>query len=304
MYMIITVLLSTYNGEKFLDKQLESIINQVTDKTINILVRDDGSTDNTIAILNKWKKKINIDIIHGENIGVIESFNLLINKAPKSDFYALCDQDDIWFANKIESALDKLQEEDMRNVPSLYFSNATLIDEFERPLGMNINSDRMQLSLEKAMVCNPALGCTMIFNHSALQLINSVQIKKSPMHDKTILFLCLLVGRVIYDKNPTIYYRQHSNNVMGRKKSLRKKIKQSYRLWIKADGCTIVEFSEELLVKLDGVINQKQIEILSQFKDYKKSFKHKIKLICNKHILTDNKRANISFKLRVLFGLA
>lgn len=58
MYMIITVLLSTYNGEKFLDKQLESIINQVTDKTINILVRDDGSTDNTIAILNKWKKKL------------------------------------------------------------------------------------------------------------------------------------------------------------------------------------------------------------------------------------------------------
>ena len=102
----VTILMSTYNGEKYLEEQIDSLLNQ-TYKNISILIRDDGSKDNTVHIIKEKKKSNdNITLIEGKNVGFIKSFLELINLAEKSDYYAYCDQDDVWMEEKIQRAVE------------------------------------------------------------------------------------------------------------------------------------------------------------------------------------------------------
>ena len=108
----VLVLMSTYNGEKYLDKQLESILNQNV-KNVDILIRDDGSKDNTIKIINKWlvefPKRIKLET--KENIGVVKSFFELVKAAPIDyDYYFFSDQDDYWSEKKLEKAIEKMKK--------------------------------------------------------------------------------------------------------------------------------------------------------------------------------------------------
>ena len=94
----LTILMSTYNGQQYLDKQLKSIYNQrnIEDYDVSIIVRDDGSQDDTVRILGSWSDRMNIIVYREKNVGARESFYWLIKNAPESDYYAFSDQDDIW----------------------------------------------------------------------------------------------------------------------------------------------------------------------------------------------------------------
>ena len=108
--MRIAVLMSSYNGEQYIKEQIDSILNQKGKFNIDIYVRDDGSFDNTIHILEDYQKKGLIKFCGGENIGPAKSFLTLLALADGYDFYAFADQDDIWFENKIESAILKIEK--------------------------------------------------------------------------------------------------------------------------------------------------------------------------------------------------
>lgn len=105
----VTVLLSTYNGEKFLEEQLQSLIQQ-KNVEVRILVRDDGSTDGTVSILDRWKNDRLLNWYTGDNVGAGKSFVDLLFKVPQSDYYAFCDQDDVWLPNKLELSLLKMEQ--------------------------------------------------------------------------------------------------------------------------------------------------------------------------------------------------
>ncbi len=300
----VVILMSTFNGEKYIHEQLNSIYNQDFDGDIKLIIRDDGSTDNTINIIENWSSKIDIEIIKGKNVGVINSFNELILNAPVASYYAFCDQDDVWESNKLKLAIESLNKIRTDQKPLLYFSNAKLVDENLIPYNRNLNTTIPDVKLDKIMVCSPALGCTMVFNESALKLFKSIDIKATPMHDMTMLAICLLMGEVIYDNNTTILYRQHNNNVIGSSKSIKKRIERAYRLWIKGEGKSVAPFSLELLEKLNSEITNEDKIILNQFATYRKSLINRIKIVFNNKIYTTNKRANYSFKLRALIGVA
>ena len=102
----VQVVWSTYNGGKYLERQLDSIFDQKEVK-VKFLVSDDGSTDNTRKILEKYKKKFSLTIILGSNLGFARSFWRLVQKANNADYYAFCDQDDIWENDKLISAVKK-----------------------------------------------------------------------------------------------------------------------------------------------------------------------------------------------------
>ena len=103
--MIIAIMLSTYNGEKYIRKQLDSLVNQSYKAYMKVFVRDDGSTDNTLSILEEYIEKINLTIIKGENVGPGKSFwKLFMNQNINADYYAFCDQDDIWDSDKLKKA--------------------------------------------------------------------------------------------------------------------------------------------------------------------------------------------------------
>lgn len=118
---MVCVLLSTYNGEKYLEEQLNSLIKQ-EDVELRILVRDDGSKDRTHEILDKWQKRGHINWYEGKNKGAAQSFMDLIYNAPEADYYAFCDQDDVWLPEKLKVAIDKIRESN-EAMPCMYISS-------------------------------------------------------------------------------------------------------------------------------------------------------------------------------------
>ena len=106
----INVLMSCYNGEKYFDEQIASILNQKTTRKIELYIRDDGSKDSTKEVLRKYEAYENIHINLAENTGVVKSFIDLLSYCEEADYYAFADQDDIWFEDKLEKAMNGISE--------------------------------------------------------------------------------------------------------------------------------------------------------------------------------------------------
>lgn len=301
----ITILMSTFNGQNYIREQLESIFNQTYKGNIRLLIRDDGSTDSTLEILNKWKQKLNLEIIKGKNIGVIKSFLELVRLAPESDYYSFCDQDDIWNNDKLERSIKALKNESNQVQSLAYFSNVEFADKTGKSMNKYLYSIEPKYSLGAVMASNPCLGCTMVFNKSLMKVVKKSNIKIVAMHDKMVLLIALLCGKVIYDHIPTMLYRQHDNNVMGRKKSLKKRIKQTYRLWFKSRGCSIDKQAEAIVESIGYLIKDEDLLVLECIKNYKYSMKCRLKMVLsNKTFYTGIKRADRSFRIRAFLGLA
>lgn len=211
----VQVLLSTYNGIKFLSQQLESIKLQ-KDVHVKVLVRDDGSADGTYEFLLDAKKSWpQLEVLErSQNIGVIDSFFKLISDADLDfEYFAFCDQDDVWNQGKLSSAALTLK--DYSDVPALYFSRLQYVDSNLNYKGLSPKPK--YISLNSALIENVATGCTVVFNKA---LIKKLQ-QKLPtsnsclMHDWWLYLVALGLGKVVYDPSVTVRYRQHGENVVG-----------------------------------------------------------------------------------------
>lgn len=211
--MKIMVLLSTYNGEKYISEQIESVLCQ-QGVDVHIVARDDGSQDETINILKRISTLENITVIEGQNIGVVGSFFTLMHEAVchNFDYFAFCDQDDVWKNDKLKVATDILSGHG--NEPALYMSSFQMVDENLHSIQTNMS--RPNISVEGALASNCATGCTMVFNKKLLEKSLISNYDDVLMHDYWMYMVCLLTGGYIYyDETPHIYYRQHGNNVIG-----------------------------------------------------------------------------------------
>lgn len=218
----ITVFLSTYNGEKYILQQLDSLEKQ-KDVKINLFIRDDGSTDNTIKLINNFEfRNMNVRFVCGENIGVRDSFIWLINNCPFiTEYYALCDQDDFWKDKKLISAINFL-EKDTEKIPKLYYSNVIVTDENLNILSKS-NYNSVNDCIPVGFVNNPATGCTIVFNKLLFKNLKFPKKYKIRMHDWWIYKVCLAInGKIYKDFESYIYYRQHENNVIGANKKQNK----------------------------------------------------------------------------------
>ncbi len=210
---MVQVLMSTYNGEKYLRQQIDSVLNQ-SYKNIVLLIRDDGSTDSTVDILKEYSKKYtNIMYYEGTNIGVQASFFDLMEKVDeKASFIATCDQDDVWFEDKVEVAVTQLKRIEG---PGLYCCRTQLTDEMLIPLVENIRKKQPKITFGNAMIENICTGCTMVINRNLYNFVKGKWPQKSVIHDWWFYQVALCFGDVFYDNEPHIYYRQHENNVIG-----------------------------------------------------------------------------------------
>lgn len=205
----VIVLLSTYQGEKYLEEQLDSILNQ-TYTNIEILVRDDGSTDGTKEILRKYKQKGKLEVIDGANQGFWKSFFELLKKAPEADYYAFCDQDDIWEKEKIEKAVNMLQKHKDKDIPILYYSNYDLYDEQTKLI--QHTKSRSKTNFENALVECVNLGMTSVINQVARKMLINNLPSNTLGHDWWIYLICISFGKVYYDDSVTAKHRIHSSN--------------------------------------------------------------------------------------------
>ncbi|QHQ61055.1 glycosyltransferase [Anaerocolumna sedimenticola] len=211
----VQILLSSYNGEKFIKKQIDSILQQDF-KELSILIRDDGSSDRTIDIIKEYSLlHKNIKFYTGKNIGAQNSFfNLLENADQTCDYYALADQDDIWKNNKVSKAIDELDKYD-NNFPVLYSSDVTLVNEQLKIIKNKIRNYHVSPSFGNALVENICIGCTLVLNKKLLDLITNNIPHFSYMHDWWIYIVASYFGTIIFDYNSYVFYRQHSNNAIG-----------------------------------------------------------------------------------------
>ncbi|ALS25946.1 family 2 glycosyl transferase [Paenibacillus sp. 32O-W] len=214
----VQVLLSTYNGTGFVAQQVESLLNQ-SYADCEILIRDDGSSDDTVKIIYKTLTNYpdKIRLIQGRNIGVVESFfNLLKNSDENADYFCFCDQDDIWLPDKIERAVNYL-EGYCNQIPAMVFTATQMTDSNLRPITVWPGKPRKEPSFYNALVQNIAVGATITMNKAARDLI----CRQLPQADRIIMhdwwaYLCVSAfGKTFFDPEPSILYRQHSGNVVG-----------------------------------------------------------------------------------------
>ena len=237
---VLKILLSTFNGEKYLAEQLSSLLRQ-TYPQLRIIIRDDGSTDATMDIVRRYAlKDERISYSQGANVGPAESFLSLLKEenGVAAAYYAFCDQDDIWKPDKVERAVAALQSRDTGH-PVLYCSGYTLFDsETGRqsvPPGRNIRP-----GLRNALVENIATGCTLVLNRSARNLVISRTPRCALMHDWWCYLVVSAFGCVIYDPYASVQYRQHASNVIGAEAAPVERWKKRIRMYRKRRGIPLV----------------------------------------------------------------
>lgn len=203
--------MSTYNGEKYLAEQIESILNQ-TEKDFVLEIHDDGSTDGTLKIIKEYAQKDNrICIDNSGHKGYPKCFFDLMKDAGEAKYYAFSDQDDVWLPDKIETAIKKIGKGEE---PTLYGCKKIIVDENLNEIGKDTEQ---QSGIIYAFLCkNEISGCTMVYNRKLQDILEKyIPDRNDFFHDSWIYKVALVCGKVIVDKKETILYRQHSDNVSG-----------------------------------------------------------------------------------------
>lgn len=209
LYPKVQVLLSTYNGEEFVEELINSILNQ-SGVDVKLLIRDDGSADRTQEILDAFSKRNpKISIIKGSNLGVVNSFFKLLSKSGGADFYAFADQDDIWKKDKLISAIRMLGNDS--GEPKMYYSRLEFVNRHLEHIGYSTKP--VFSGFRNALVQNQATGCTIVLNNTARAKIVEKLPNWALMHDWWCYLVTSAFGTVIYDDNSYILYRKHGKNV-------------------------------------------------------------------------------------------
>ena len=251
----IAILLSTYNGTKYLEEQLDSILNQTYSNYV-IVARDDGSYDDTIQLLNKYAKKftdkfhlLEQDLL---NLGASDSFSYLIeyvleNKQSlglESAYMMFCDQDDIWSLEKIHKQIDEMlkvekQQTGTKPIPVLIHSNLRVVSEeksliaesFVHYQGLEIERNRFT----NLVISNVVTGCTAFINEALARKAVPVS-KEAIMHDWWLSLVASAFGKLVFIDAPLVSYRQHDTNAIGAKEFV-KSTPVDRSFWQKTLGC-------------------------------------------------------------------
>ena len=210
--MRVVVLMSTYQGERYIQEQLASVLTQLPPEG-RIVIRDDGSTDETVAKIYGVRDE-RISLVRGPNVGFVRSFLELLGTAPDdAEMIMLADQDDVWLPHKIERAWNVIGGS--ADVPTLYCSRLQLVDKQLTPLGLSPNWPQ-QPSFQNALTENIVTGCTAALNVPAARLARrSGDPNRIYFHDWWMYLVVAAFGRVVFDPEPTVLYRQHGSNVIG-----------------------------------------------------------------------------------------
>lgn len=300
----VAVLMSTYNGDKYIKEQLDSLFNQY-DVEINLFIRDDLSTDNTVDIIKNYPQPITLIENKGINIGVGRSFmELIYTVGMEYDFIALCDQDDIWEADKLVQAIRMIENKDR---PTLYCSNQLLVDDNNKEIGMR-HQGMLETSYLQILTNNHFTGCTMVWNGKLQEQL--VCDKKRPtcellsirIHDVWIAMVASITGDIVYDPNSYIRYRQHANNVVGVRKEKKLKIwKKKFLNPTLRNGRSIL--AKEILVCFREQMDFEKVNTLLIYSTYSSNLVNKFKLITQKRFFRYSKESAFTIFIKIIFNV-
>ncbi|MCK9224723.1 MAG: glycosyltransferase [Candidatus Muirbacterium halophilum] len=308
----VEILLSTYNGEKYLSEQLDSLLKQ-TFKNFRIIIRDDRSNDKTLNILNAYARKHPEKIIiieSEENLGPAGSFSELLNHA-EAEYVFFCDQDDIWLENKLETYLLFVSEIEItygKDIPFLIHSDCYITDNQMNIISNSyykyMNSNPKRNKLNNLLVKNTVVGCTCMINRNLIK--KSMPIPNNIyMHDWWLALCASITGKIFYIEKPLIKYRQHSFNVVGAKKT-KNYFRRLRKLLPWEDNSNYTELIDKLIDQAESLKNlhkdnisfkdRKLIETFISTREF--SFYKRVTTLISSNILKSNLIENLELLLR------
>lgn len=297
----VQILLSTYNGAAWLSQQIDSLINQ-TYSNYSILIRDDGSEDATKEVLRQYERRLScLHWYDGENLGVWKSFfDLMEHADQRADYFAFCDQDDVWYSDKLEWGIQKL-EQFSSELPLLYCGALQPVNNELCPIRITLSYKGFRPSFGNAVIQNIATGCTCIFNRALLQLVCVKKPDYMVMHDWWMYLTASCFGKVIYDEIPKIYYRQHKKNSIGARTSRKEQLCYRLKNFRKNRG-NLYRQNEEFL-RIFSLSEEKK-RLIEDFLETKKDWKKRIAFFHNCQIYRQDRFDDFLYRIIVWMGMA
>lgn len=302
--MSIAVILSTYNGEKYIREQIDSILAQA-DTELELYIRDDGSHDATVSIISEYTDKYeNVHVRKGDNIGFRQSFiqELLAHRG--FDYYAFSDQDDFWEKEKLSAACRMIETMSNPQVPTCYYSNLNIADE-NLNIYKHTELEKRNHSLASVIMRRSIAGCTMVLNKAMWEKIAENQITDQMLrrgHDSFIISLCYSIGGcVLCDEHAYIRYRQHRDNTSGGMNGPTQRIKKEWSAITQKQGQES-EMARAILEAWSGEIDIQASSVLKLVANYK-SLSARMKMFFSREFSTGDSRLTTLGKFKILCGL-
>ena len=296
----VCVLMSTYNGAKFLREQMNSLMEQ-RGVDLHVVIRDDGSTDDTCDIIKREYPEV--ELRQEENIGCEASFSELLYSAPDSDYYAFCDQDDVWKEDKLECAVAQLSGIDG---PAIYGCNLLACDEELQPIKAIHDAqsiERMRAKKDVDHVFNMH-GCVLVWNRALQELIESFRPTRVFAHDVWVNAIGNAVGEMVIDETPHIFYRLHGNNVSGLATGHFARLKKGLRLYFGKNHPQRDLLAKEVLQGYSSHMNQSTIayQELVLLANYKKKLAYRFAYMKSHSIRSKKMPDRFFWAICVLLG--
>ena len=264
----VQVLLSTWNGARWLPALLESL-QQQSFQDWQLLVRDDGSTDQTLRILLEWQdqfpEKVAGILADGVNLGSTRSFSRLV-EISTAEFLCFCDQDDVWFPEKLEvqyEHLRRLQGEYGEHTPLLVHSDLAVIDQHKEILAVSFWESRdFDVTQDKRayLLDNVVTGCATAFNRAAATLAFPTP-PQAMQHDRWLALVCSWFGQIQAIPHPLLLYRQHAQNQLGASAGTVRGLEARVQAWGAQAEAFLCRFGDEL-----GAEDYRHVEALAELR--------------------------------------
>lgn len=301
---VVAVIMSTYNGERYLEEQIDSILAQVG-VHVELYVRDDGSRDKTKDILSKYAAEhSNIHVQYGENMGYRKSFITTLLSVPAFKYYAFSDQDDYWEKEKLISAVTKISDIDTDGVPVVYYSNLNICDEHLKAY-RKTGLEKRKKTLVSILLRLSVAGCTMMMNSVLRDSIKSKTLSFDSYrygHDGLVLSLCYaLGGKIICDENAYIRYRQHGDNTSGGTNGIWQRLSKERNAFLAGKGKQ-TGYAGNMLLNWGEEITKESKKTLEEVAGCQKSFRNRLKIIFSPRYTTGNWKLDLLGKFKILLG--
>jgi len=268
----VDILLATYNGKKYLGKQLESILQQ-THKELRIVVRDDGSSDGSYALVEAYARNDRRVLLlpSAGRLGVRANFSRLMEHV-RSDYILFSDQDDVWKKEKVYMLLSRMKEMERvhgRRMPLLVHSDMQVVDSTLRPIAHSfwryarLNPYRCR-TINKLLIQNTVTGCATLINSPLLEIAAPIP-EEAIMHDWWLALVAAAFGRIGIEDSPTVLYRQHGNNTVGAQKfGSWRHLKRGFTYFLRGDSSKNMQ-AVAFYDRYYSQLNEKQKKLLDIF---------------------------------------
>ena len=306
MYKI-NVLMSTYNGEKYIGEQIDSIMSQ-KDVDVLLTIRDDGSSDGTVDIIKSYIRRYGdrIRLYTGHNVGYKKSFRRLLKYAAPGMLYAFSDQDDVWMEDKLINAVRLIEDKGSIDKVCLYASGDILTDEKLNRIKLHDVSDMIG-SIQSYYSRARLAGCTYVFTEPCLELGKRFADARFPRlaepdHDFIIGSIALSCGDLIIDDNAYIYHRRMQDSVTSGGNGVLQRLKVEYNLVFGQKGMNYCMAETSLRLCADELKDDARY-FFGKISGYKSSLKNKLGLMFDKQLRSGIFLGDMETKLKILLDI-